>query len=287
MPPFATANYETGTNGANLALADTGDATAFDLMGVVSPNTLTYDSANPLTVGTKAAKHIVSAGTSNCYWSWIASFGTQTQFYVRAYFMLGATPTGIHQLIWGLSGATTAWRIDVTNTNKIRLLAGTVAQTTSATTITNNQPFRIEAFVDHTNNAVTCHLFVGANVEGTTPDETFSFTGVALGAVSSDRIRIGTGASTALTFWSDGVAAATDTWIGPLGGVTNIAKTGGSVSAGVAGGTKALVTLQFQRPNSDLATTGWTPTPGTPTTLWDKVDEVTASDTDYISATAS
>lgn len=47
------------------------------------------------------------------------------------------------------------------------------------------------------------------------------------------------------------------------------------------------VNLQFQYPNADLATTGWTPTPSTPTTLYDKVDETTPSDTDYISSTAT
>ncbi len=41
--------------------------------------------------------------------------------------------------------------------------------------------------------------------------------------------------------------------------------------------------VQFLRPDSDLVVAGWTPTPSSPTTLFDKIDEVTASDTDYIS----
>ncbi len=43
--------------------------------------------------------------------------------------------------------------------------------------------------------------------------------------------------------------------------------------------------VQFLRPDSDITVGGWTPTPSSPTTLFDKVDEVTASDTDYISET--
>ena len=46
-------------------------------------------------------------------------------------------------------------------------------------------------------------------------------------------------------------------------------------------------TLQFARPSADAAIGGWTPTPGSPTTLFDKIDEVTVDDTDYISAVAS
>jgi hypothetical protein len=42
---------------------------------------------------------------------------------------------------------------------------------------------------------------------------------------------------------------------------------------------------QSLRPDSDITVGGWTPTPSSPTTLFDKIDEVTASDTDYISET--
>jgi len=39
---------------------------------------------------------------------------------------------------------------------------------------------------------------------------------------------------------------------------------------------------QFLRPDSDVANVGgWTPVPATPITLYDKIDEVTPSDTDY------
>jgi hypothetical protein len=44
---------------------------------------------------------------------------------------------------------------------------------------------------------------------------------------------------------------------------------------------------QFSRPSADVAVGGWVPTPGTPTTLFDKLDETTPSDTDYISATST
>lgn len=47
------------------------------------------------------------------------------------------------------------------------------------------------------------------------------------------------------------------------------------------------VTTQFSRPASDLATGGWAPTPSSPTTLFDKIDESIADDADYISATAT
>jgi len=40
---------------------------------------------------------------------------------------------------------------------------------------------------------------------------------------------------------------------------------------------------QIARPNSDISVGGWSPYPADPTTLWDKIDEVTPNgDTDYI-----
>ncbi len=47
----------------------------------------------------------------------------------------------------------------------------------------------------------------------------------------------------------------------------------------------AAVAVQFLRPDNDVDAGGWAPTPSSPTTLFDKIDEVTASDTDYISET--
>lgn len=42
---------------------------------------------------------------------------------------------------------------------------------------------------------------------------------------------------------------------------------------------------QYGRPSADTNNPGnWTPTPSTPTTLYDKLDEATADDTDYISS---
>lgn len=40
--------------------------------------------------------------------------------------------------------------------------------------------------------------------------------------------------------------------------------------------------VQYLRPDADVSIGGWTPTPSSPTTLFDKLDEVIASDLDYI-----
>lgn len=41
---------------------------------------------------------------------------------------------------------------------------------------------------------------------------------------------------------------------------------------------------QILRPDADVSAGAWAPTPTSPTTLYDKVDEVTRSDADYISS---
>ncbi|MEE9415757.1 MAG: hypothetical protein V3V01_10770 [Acidimicrobiales bacterium] len=45
--------------------------------------------------------------------------------------------------------------------------------------------------------------------------------------------------------------------------------------------------VQIARPVSDQAAGAWTPTPSSPTTLFDKIDEAVASDADYISSEAA
>lgn len=42
--------------------------------------------------------------------------------------------------------------------------------------------------------------------------------------------------------------------------------------------------VQFSRPDSDITVGGWNPNPVTPATLWDKIDETSPNDTDYISS---
>ncbi|HXI18424.1 MAG TPA: hypothetical protein VNM48_18835, partial [Chloroflexota bacterium] len=44
---------------------------------------------------------------------------------------------------------------------------------------------------------------------------------------------------------------------------------------------------QYARPSSDSTIAGWTPTPASPTTLWDKLDEAAASEADFIQSAAA
>lgn len=64
-------------------------------------------------------------------------------------------------------------------------------------------------------------------------------------------------------------------------------KVGGSKSTGVSGATKTTLVYQHQRPSADVSMSGWSPTPGTPTTLYDKLNEAIVDDSTYISATAT
>jgi hypothetical protein len=206
---------------------------------------------------------------------------------VRAYFQFLSLATSTYHLFWGNNVSTLAWRVQLQSNGTIDIQAGSTSHATSTTAISAGETFRLECFVDHTNSALTCRIFKGANSEGTTPDETISFSGFSILA-STTQFFIGSNQIPAVTFWTDAVAAATGDWIGPAGSsTTTYSKGGGGIVGTTTGGTKSLYTVQFQRPNADIATTGWTPTPGTPTTLFDKVNEATASDSEYISSTAT
>lgn len=223
-PPFLTATYESGTAGNSLSTADAGSTSAFDTVNVAAGNTLTYDTVPLTTAGSLAAKHVVGTGV-NCYWRWTTSFGTQTQFYARGYFKINQTSTSVLQwdLIWGKNPASTINTYEIravgNNTGKnIRVMAnGAIIQTGTAS-ITEGTIFRIEVFVDHTNGRLIYKLFIGANSEGTTPDETWdSGAGVmSFGDTATGELHVGPANSiSACTIYSDGIAASLNGWIGP------------------------------------------------------------------------
>jgi hypothetical protein len=217
---FATMYYENGTSGSTLAGgqsdASSPAPTAIQSVAIGVGNSLTYD-ANPLTVGSLSAKHVMAGTNANADWGWTTNWTTQTgQFYVRAYFQFLALSTTTYHLFWGNNGATLAWRVQIQSNGTIQIQAGSTSQATSTTAITAGQTFRLECLMDHPSSAMTCRIFVGANSEGTVPDETISFSGVSINTQTT-QFFLGSNQIPAVTFWSDGVGATTGDWPGPLG----------------------------------------------------------------------
>lgn len=90
------------------------------------------------------------------------------------------------------------------------------------------------------------------------------------------------------TFWYDEGLTAAD--LGATGDKTVSGSMSGSgtwVINAIAIAPVAGSPPQVARPTSDTTAGAWTPTPGAPTTLFDKIDEAAADDGDYISATGN
>lgn len=244
-----SADYETGTPPNALSTADSPSATDFDLVTVSAGNTLTY-SATPLTIGSVSAAHTVGTGV-NCYWRWQqATFGLQTQFYIRGYFQINQTSSSVltWDLMWGRNSAATLnlWEFVVVGNNsgknlRIRTNGGSIVQTGTAS-IPDGTNCRIEGFVDHTNSRLVYNLYIGSNLEGSTPDETWDSgaSGVTLGDTSTAEMRVGpANSASACTIYSDAIGVSTANWIGSAiqtGGNTFIVKIPGKVLLPSTGG---------------------------------------------------
>lgn len=63
--------------------------------------------------------------------------------------------------------------------------------------------------------------------------------------------------------------------------------TEGSTQDNLVGIASFKASTSYLRPSSDISPGDYAPTPSSPTTLYDKLDEATPSDTDYVSGTTS
>lgn len=269
--------FDGGTDGAGA----TGDITTGNSGGVNgtafnqvlkdttgTPGTVAYSSAQVKRGALSMQVASGSVSSAACV-VWSTARGSFTDDYMRAYFYATAWPSIVgRQVQWFISTLTSIGAIRWTNTGTWAILnpSNTVVAT-STTVIPTGQWCRIEAFKHYDTAAgyITCRIFKGANVDGSTPDEEFGGSGFTWAdtAGTADRIYIGMpGAGGANqpaggSFFVDDIASGAATWIGPS------------------------VLNQSLRPDADNAAGGWTTTP-----LWSKVDEATPGG-DVITATAS
>lgn len=238
--------YEGNTDGANISAGgNIGDVNNADGTGVGAGNTVKFDGTKALTAGSMSVKHAMAA-VANAYWSWTQAagqFGAQTDYYIRGYFQTD-TIVANQELITGVV-STYSWKIQLNASGQVVLCAGSTSKATSSHTISTGQTFRVEAHIDHTNNAITCRLFIGANSEGSTPDEEFSYTGQTMGNANDTQLRIGPQSSNTLNLWSDGIAMATAGWLGSLtaaGGQTRAITPAAINATSTFGGSVAKIT---------------------------------------------
>ncbi len=258
MSTVFSESFEGGGNGAALTAVNT----AYNSFTNGTP---VFDTGT-FVGGATSAKFAPTLGSSLTIKQVYA--GSVTHRFIRRYFRLNALPGAgtVNTLLRTRLSSTSTGQVVVgsSGTIQIRDVNTTVATSTNAVAV--NTWFRIEWEVNGTGTATqNCRLFLGANFNGTTPDETLT------GAYTSgafDRTEEGIGGASSGALWMDEAVDDNATWPGPVAGgnqaPTAIAGTDQSVTSA------QLVTLDgtvSSDSDGTIASYAWTQLTGTTVTL--------------------
>ena len=184
-PPPAGATlantFEGGVDGTTITVANSGGASGdgFDFVTLGSGSTAVYDDDIQLH-GTYTG--LLGTTGNNGYVSWDdTSWAGSSVAYARVYFRVSALPgsnTTIANFLES-DGTTVGCEVRLNSAGTIGLRAPATTRATSTLTVSTGTWYRLEVYVvsNASTGSMTARLFTGANLEGTTPDETVSFTG--------------------------------------------------------------------------------------------------------------
>jgi len=219
---LCSADFEKGTQGNTPAIGDLGSATAWDVVVTETNSTIIYDNTHAH--GARAAKFVTVTGSPcHSYLVWSTALGTVTDHYGRLYiyptdlsaihYFIGPTQASFTPATYNDTGLT----LTGTGAIELRDSAATV-QATTTTVVPLNAWSRIEYHFVHstTVGSVEVKMFVGANAEGTVPDETKTASSINTNTNAS-YLMIGNGNNAAtLTFWLDDIIAGASSYPGPV-----------------------------------------------------------------------
>ena len=274
-------NAAEGTNAANVTTGNSNSAGSnpWDAILGTPP---TYTTTSPLD-GTSSMHAAVTAGTTSAG-QWKTSFGWPTTYRGRLVYRYSANPSAIcriyQQFSAGTPTGTPQWGIGIDTNGKliVRDLAAGVTRTTPMTnTPATNTRHRIDfqAAWDSVaaTTVVTLRIFLGANWNGTTPDETLvstAFAQAAAGAQGSFGVHF-TSSNPSYAVDLDQMALDPTAYPGPVGSsaiLTDPAGWSAFTPQAIAAGAAELSTRAYRRValagdpgstislNTDLATHG-------------------------------
>jgi hypothetical protein len=223
-PVTATALSYSAEGGVVGATPTTSDTFSGDPFNVITPGagTITFDSAHPAQ-GLRGLKFTTSTTAASPLVEWTsATIGAAvTTDYTRVYGWLPALPSAFTNVMRLYSGATAVGRLQISTTGTLRYFSDALATPASLGASTWSVPtgalFRLEMRVIHAaTGSVDLRLFTGANVHGTTPDQTVTITGNT--GTNADRVQFGVGAGNSLasyTIFLDEFGWSGVDWLGP------------------------------------------------------------------------
>jgi hypothetical protein len=216
----ATPDNNESFSGAVPGASITTSNTTYSAIVAGAGATATAQNSSPLH-GTYAT---FNAGTSSDVYGKF-NLAAPSVLYSRFYFRIQAYPTGRNAILMQTSDSSVTDLSDlkITTTGLIALsnLSNPTAYSASAAPL--NQWIRAEVWWNRPASTQTLRLFYGANVDGTTPDETL--TAAAGGSSTAATIRFGDGyvPTTSYTVDIDDSATSTAGWLGPA--VTTVGAT--------------------------------------------------------------
>lgn len=219
--------YNSADGGSDEVTVTTSDVTSGDAWSAVNNNSGTGEVKWDTAKSHSGANSIRFTGgtTGGAFVRWDRTVGGQVS-YSRGYLWwptLAANNTICQPMNSG-SGCASI-RANFTS-NKLEILDSTVTgPTASLKVFSANEQVRIETRVFHDTAAGTidCRLFYGANLDGTTPDETLTQTGKNTQA-ACDGFRWGSINTGGATLWWDDFGFSNLNWLGPVvvGGSTDM-----------------------------------------------------------------
>lgn len=227
-----SSTFETGVNGNTIATGDAGSPTAWNVVNVGTGTGayIRYDNAQKYE--TLAAKiYAGSPSGGNNYVGWTTAFGTQTDHYGRMYlYNTGGWQSDGLMYAMLTGGISTALIVRASGMIEIRDSPNAQVGITTVALATNAWN-RLEWHIvcSATVGSFQLKTFIGANADGTTPDETITATNLNIQA-SHDEIRFGILSSDIITLVLDNIVAAATSYPGPY-----VAAAGGKTGFGVIG----------------------------------------------------
>ena len=237
-------SFENGVLGATVATGGTGDPDAWDSVIISGTGVAMVYDATPIAAGSsQSAKMTTTSAAANVNTAWNSKLGPITDLYGRFYFMADTLPgsTVGFELVAGTflpAIGQNIFYISFDSTGKIRILDSGFSTVKQSTTVVGiNTPCRIEFHYNGHTRQMDVQLFVGANKEGTTPDETLTQTnfnngntGGLYNSISAILWGNSNGVSVAMNVWYDGIMVR-DGSQGFIGPVVIDAITPGAISA--------------------------------------------------------
>lgn len=167
MAAVFTEDFEGGSSGSAITTANT----AYNAVPVSGSGTNTFQAG----LFGLCARCGVTAASSTAYLQ--QDFTATGVRYLRRYFKVSALPGGFNVILAALvSPNTNRARVGLTVAGLLLIQNGTTTVGTSTTVVAADTWYRVEWKLDNTGATQSLQIFVGANINGTTPDETITGT---------------------------------------------------------------------------------------------------------------